>query len=411
MKQTFILGISLLALTMMAACSPAGVGLVSEDPIVQPEIPQFEPVELPNIGWITEDGGQTQLDFNPQVDILFVTDNSDSMRVAQENLVKNLDRFTAGISSNKAIDYHIGVVSTWDSSERFIKNKKDNYGIGELRFIKDAKGNTHTSKRFVTKAESSSVLASTLKIGVAAYEQGGPEVEEFFSPLMASLEKTGRGATNEGFFRENAHLVVVLVTDADDSSAGISPEQMGQALIDFKGGRRSKVSVYGVLVNAKTPDKFKDWGLRVHPNYHPECFDMSQKPAKNNGTCVEGFGPKNIESFIYFANDNSGTLEDSLKKYTMSITSADFGKDLGKIGDEITTKTLTLEKEILLQHRPKVDSKTGALALEVYYGSQKLGKDKGLGWAYNPENNSVLVKYRYVEGARFTVRLIPLNTK
>ena len=410
MKQAIILGLSLLVLIMVSACSPAGVGLTSEEPIVAPEIPQFEDVPAQKFEWITEDGGHSQLDFNPQVDILFVTDNSDSMKSAQANLLKNLDRFTSGITSNKMIDYHIGVISTWDSSDRFVQTKKDTYGIGELRFVKDSKGVTSTTKRFVTKSDNN-ILASTLNIGVAPHAQGGPEFEEFFSPLASAFEKTGRGAANEEFFRKDAQLVVIVLTDADDSSKSISPEQMAQTLIDFKGGRRDKVSVYGVLVRANTPDQYKDWDLRIHPKYHPECFDMTVKPPKNNGTCT-GFGPKNLEKFIYAANANAGTMEQALAKYTMSIRSSDFGKDLGKIGDDITVKTL--EKEILLQHRPRAD-KNGVLALRVRYGNQVIPNNKDNGWLYNPENNSVSlsgnIKYKYVEGARFAVDLIPVNVQ
>ncbi|MEK2645132.1 hypothetical protein [Bdellovibrio sp. BCCA] len=415
MRSLVVICIYMSALMLVAACSPESATLKVERPLVQPEvqIPQYEKPIIKPAEWITEDGGQSQLDFNPQVDILFVTDNSDSMKSAQENLVRNIDKFTAGVLKNRMIDYHVGVISVWDSSDRYIQMKKDQYQIGDLRFIKNSQGQSASNRRFVAKSDNNSkLIASTLNIGVTPYAQGGPEFEELFSPLAAAIEKTGRGATNEGFFRQDAQLVVVLLTDADDSSKSINPEEMAQKLIDFKGGRAEKVSVYGVLVRPQDSDDYKDWDLRIHPKYHPECFDMtSQKNPKNNGKCT-GFGPDRLEKFIVAANQNEGTPDQIRAKHIMSIVSPKFGDDLAKIGSDITVKTLA--KEIFLSQRPRTD-KNGQLMVRVRYGKQVIPQKAKGGWLYNPENNSIElsgdIDYEYVEGARFSVDLAPLTLK
>jgi hypothetical protein len=388
-----------------------------ENPPAPPSDPQ--PV-IESKTWIADDGGQSQLDFNPQVDILFVIDNSDSMRAAEDNLVRNIGRFVDGIVKNKMIDYHIGVISTWDSSERFAKNKKDPFQIGDLRYVKDSKGQNF-NQRYITRKESPSLMASTLNIGVASYADGGPEVEEFFSPLAAALDKNGRGATNEGFFRDQAQLVVVFATDADDSTSQITPEQMTRQLVNFKGGHAEKVSVYGALVKSSDSDEYKDWDLRVHPKYHPECFDMTKKKPVNNGKCEKGFGPERLEQLIVMANPDGGTPEQTKDKYIMSIISKNFGTDLAKIGAGITVKVL--EKDILLTQRPKSDENGNPL-VRVRYGTPeelKAGRgqtiprnDKG-GWRYNPEENSIHlsgdIAYQYKDGARFIVELVPVSIK
>lgn len=412
---SFILAFGLLA----TACSPESATLRTERPLPDPPVlvPHNENPPEQSFQWITDDGGQSQLDFNPQVDILFVTDNSDSMKSAQDNLMRNIDRFTTGIIKNKMIDYHIGLISVWDSSDHYIQTKKDPYQIGELRYVKDSKGQ-QSKRRFVTKAEKN-LIAPTLNIGVTPYEQGGPEFEEIFSPLAAALEKNGRGATNEDFFRPAAQLVVVLLTDADDSSKSINPEEMAQKLIDFKGGHPEKVSVYGVLVHPTDPDDNKDWDLRIHPKYHPECFTESEKTVQkklqkiytNNGKC-SGFGPDKLDQFIIHANQNSGTPDQIRAKHIMSIVSPKFGEDLGKIGDDITVKTLA--KEIFLSQRPRLD-KNGQLMVRVRYGNQVIPQKAKGGWLYDPENNSIHlsgeIEYKYSEGARFAVDLIPLTLK
>lgn len=411
--RSFLLSLS--ALMFLAACSPESSDFISVEPWEAPPetpIPQYDPIPEQKFEWITEDGGQSQT-FSPQVDILFVTDNSESMKSAQENLSRNIDRFTAKLMSNQMIDYHIGVISTWDSSERFAQMKKDSYKPGDLRSVKTSAGK-YLNKRFISRTEKSH-LASTLKIGITPYSQGGPEIEEFFSPLAAALENTGRGASNEGFFRPEAQLVIIFLTDADDSTSKISPEQMARMLVDFKGGKAEKVAVYGVLVRPEDPDNIKDYDLRVHPKYHPECFDGN----KNNGKC-SGFGPQRIEELIVAANADSGTPEEIRSKYIMSIASKNFGTDLAKMGDDITIKTLA--KEIFLNYRPRLDSKTGQFMVRVRYGtSDQLAAGKGQvipqgakgGWLYDPEANSVNlsgdINYQYKEGARFAVDLIPLT--
>nr|BFD58255.1 hypothetical protein CKG001_03620 [Bdellovibrio sp. CKG001] len=419
MKQVIALCIYASALMLVAACSPESSGIMAQQPEVPPtpvEIPQYEHVEEQKFTWITEDGGQSQLDFNPQVDILFVTDNSESMKSAQENLLRNLDRFTNGINKNAMIDYHIGVITTWDSSERFAKTKKDSFQIGELRYIKDSKGQSY-NKRYVTKKEKS-ILSSSLNVGVAPYSQGGPEDEEFFAPLTAALEKSGRGGVNEGFFRPEAQLVVVFLTDADEiKNSRITTEQMARTLLDFKGGKANKLSVYGVLVKANDADEYKDWALRIHPKYNPQCFDMTQKTPKNNGTC-KGFGPEKLEELIVLANEEKGSPETIKSKYIVGIVNKNFGDDLARIGSDITKKTLA--KEIFLSQRPRVDN--GVLQVRVRYGTPaELNAGRGQiipnkvagGWAYDPENNSVRlggdIEYKYQENARFAVDLIPLT--
>lgn len=403
------------ATSLFAACSPQTASMTAQQVIPQATPPSYERIAEQKAAWITEDGGQSQLDFNPQVDILFVTDNSDSMKSAQANLVRNIDKFADGIVKNRMIDYHIGVVSTWDSSERFITTKKDQYGIGELRFIKDSK-NQSFNKRFVTRNENA-LTASTLDIGVAAYADGGPENEEFFSPLIAAMDKSGNGQANDGFFRPDAQLVVIFMTDADDSNSNISVEEMDRKLLAFKGDRRDKLSVYGVLVKASDDDQYKDWALRIHPKYHSECFDTTKKtPVRNNNPkCKDGFGPERIEQLIVNANQGSNLTAKEIKdKYIMSIISRNFGTDLTNIGADI--KVRTMAKEISLTRGvPVVEN--GIIQVRVRYGTpdelaagkgQLIPQGKG-GWLYDPDHNSIRlsgdVNYQYKEGARFAVDL------
>ena len=52
---------------------------------------------------------------NPQVDILFIIDDSDSMLNHQLLLQQNVHTLVQEIASTNAIDFHIGVTQIWDS--------------------------------------------------------------------------------------------------------------------------------------------------------------------------------------------------------------------------------------------------------------------------------------------------------
>ena len=116
------------------------------------------------------------------------------------------------------------------------------------------------SANFVTREtpDYKAVLGNTLKIGTIPYAQGGPEIEELFSPVMAAID-----GQNVGFIRPEAHLAVILISDADDIS--IAPSRLVQELALKKNNDLSMVSTFGVLAldgckrdvgftNSKTPN-------------------------------------------------------------------------------------------------------------------------------------------------------------
>jgi hypothetical protein len=420
--KNLILSIS--AILALVACSPENKIINGYRPIPaapKQEIPEDNRVTAPPLTYVLVDGGQSQMEFNPKVDILFVVDNSNSMEAVQSNLSRNIDSFASKFHQNKMIDYQIGVTSVWDSS-RFTEGKdKNGFSLGELRNVKKASG-AITNSRFVTKkSNSTGVLAQTLKIGYMPPGSGGPENEEIFSPISAAIKLNGRGAQNEGFFRDDARLVVIIISDAEDSTPGISPEQLAQELFDFKGGSKGKVSVYAAIIRKSDPEDKKDDGLKVLRRYHPECFDQKGVRLTNNERCNQGFGADRIEEFVLAANVEQGSAQEIRKNNLMSIVKKEFGEDLARIGSDISIKTL--EKEILLPFTPRQDT-DGSLMIKVRYGTpEELALNKGQiipqsqkgGWVFDPENNSILlsgdVTYTHQEGARFAVEMVPVTVR
>ena len=372
----------MVCLSAMFACQAPSSTHYSLRPIhsVKPEIPTYASPVLKQSQW--QSLSETQdLRYQPKVDILFLIDNSTSMRPVQENLARNIDQFVSSLNGLQALDYQIGVMTNWDDYTLSFQMAHPE-GPGVLRSLPGL------SRRFFIKNDPnlSYRLAQALKVGVMDIQKGGPEHESFLTPLRAMLEKNGRGATNEGFLREDAYLAVVIITDADDMSQNLTPEHVARELIDFKGDPR-KVMIYGVLVRAEDRDNQKDPGLRKTPRYHPECFEKVGSSWRDNGLCPKAFGPVRLENLLLHANAYLGNQQTIWARRWFHLHSKDFGRQLARISQDIVLTSS--QKEWILPSRPAVDPTTGEVYLRVSYHSQE--QKIAVPFEYFPENNKIVI--------------------
>lgn len=194
----------------------------------------------------------SRVDFVPKADILFVVDNSDSMKEHQAKLKANIANFVKAFDGNKRLDFHIGVVSVFDS-KRYGKVVQNFKPIGEMYTVKAEGAQAGAlGSNYVTRFDGyQKVLGDTIEIGTIARgtdknDLGGPEFEESFSPVLAALD-----GKNVGFLRPEAHLAVIMVTDANDESS-ISAEKLQSELRRIK-GTDTMFSTYAVLATGKDP--------------------------------------------------------------------------------------------------------------------------------------------------------------
>ena len=133
--------------------------------------------------WFTQTWQQEEI---PVLDILWVIDNSGSMRVFQQHLSNNIGAFMTAFVQTGA-DYHMAVITT------------DNYFF---HTIIDA-----------STPDAQTVLANLVVQGTmgSAFETG---IEEAYLSLS-----TGPAAPGGDFFRENSTLVVIFVSDEPDWSS------------------------------------------------------------------------------------------------------------------------------------------------------------------------------------------------
>jgi len=188
-----------------------------------PEDDGPEPPVTFDIG-ITPDFGELDDGCNA-VDFLFVIDNSGSMDSAQDNLVANFPAFIDGIQNTltDVESYHVGVATTDDYSSVFgtPSNPPECRQLGAL--ITSTAGTNSSNAvcgpytegyNFITEEDDlAASFACAAQVGT-----GGSAIELTMESMQAAIgeDLNAEGACNEGFIRDEALLVVVLITDEAD---------------------------------------------------------------------------------------------------------------------------------------------------------------------------------------------------
>jgi hypothetical protein len=280
------------------------------------------------------------------VDILMVVDDSGSMNDHQANLAKNIDLFTKAIEANEILDYHIGVVTT----------SMGGYGSSNCC------GKLVGFPSFVTKHTPSGAkaLANNLRVGT-----GGDVRETVFAPSIEALTEPLVSGVNAGFYRKDAYLGLVFITDAEDQSDYL-PLQALSILQSLK-PRSDMVISYGVI----SPVKDSSCGR-----------DQVSEPAVK------------IEEFV---NLSGG--------FTFSLCAPDFGERLAGIADDLMER---VSRWLPLSTPPVVSS------IEVKYGAQIIPMDLETGWWYDSQRVALVLARGLVldtdqVDAQMSVRFVPAD--
>lgn len=164
---------------------------------------------------------------NRDIDILFVIDNSGSMREEQESLAANFNRFINVLNNIEGglPNVHIGVVSSDMGAGPFgIMGCTGNGDNGILQnapvagacnapsdtFIKDI-ANEDGSRTTNYTGDLASTFSCIAQLGTT-----GCGFEQHLESMRRALN--GSNAQNNGFLRPNAFLAVIFIADEDDCS-------------------------------------------------------------------------------------------------------------------------------------------------------------------------------------------------
>lgn len=207
------------------------------------------------------------------VDFLFVIDNSSSMEREQQRLVEAVPGFTESILTALPgiTDVRVGVVDT------------DSYpGLGMVDPLegcpdtRDCTSCDYTLGALLTKPNSALDPAMSCDFGtgtpymdarspsfpdefacVAAVGLEGNQIERQAGALVAALSPEAlEGGCNDGFLRDNALLIVLVITDEEDDysfppapqggSLG-EPAEWVEAIVAAKGGLTTNAVAFGLV--------------------------------------------------------------------------------------------------------------------------------------------------------------------
>jgi len=301
--------------TALAGCSETSIsaGTFHVDP---PNPPDLE-VELR-----TDRAVQTPV---PAVDVLWVIDNSCSMSEEQQALGANFGAFM-NYFLGSGLDWHVGVLST-------------SYDMPEER----AKLRTISGQKWIDESTRDPV---GLFRDMAAMGVEGEDAEKGRDQVYGAIKHLSDEETdyNWGFYREDAALAVVVISDEDDQSRN------------------------------KTVPEFIDWMIDLKPQRQMVSFSSIVGPE---GGCT-GRGGKAVEGADYLRITREvGGIE-------WPICDDNWSQVLEDLGIQVSG----LQREFFLSAVPVEDSI--AVWIETEAGEQDY--DEGVDWEYSRVRNSVKFK-------------------
>jgi len=189
-----------------------------------------------------------------KVDFLFVIDNSGSMGAQQAQLLASFDGFITAIQASleDTVDsFHVGVLT----SDNYSYNEPGCTSIGDLVTQTQSGGVCSPfaeGQRFATEQDD---LLTKFPCMAQVGSSGSP-IEQPVTATIASFDpsKTGPGDCNYGFLRDDAILVVVIVTDdppydfdVDDAHPTTNTADWHDDVIAAKNGDEEALVVIGFV--------------------------------------------------------------------------------------------------------------------------------------------------------------------
>lgn len=267
---------------------------------------------------------------NNKVDILWVVDNSGSMLTKQQNLATSFDSFTQ-IFLDKGFDFQMAIVTT------------------DIRATPTGQaGEFQGTPKVITNA--TPAFSNTFKTNVVVGSFGDPSAKAL-DAIQLALSSGLLATTNTGFLRSEAHLAVVILSDADDNDS--------TATVD---GTK-------IFLNSLKPDVFDVINRTYKPNYTVSAVVVDTSNPLN-AAC-----PMPFEDGIKFKNLAAAT-DGSIT----SICEADFSSGLVNISKRIA-EAIT---QIPLARTPVVST------IVVRFNGVAQTQDSTNGWTYESTGNKIV---------------------
>lgn len=185
-----------------------------------------------------------------EVDFMFVIDNSGSMGDEQTDLVANFPTFIEGIQNIlKSVDsYHVGVITT----DEYGPNIPECQGLSGLVVQTGGLDSSNMVCGPYDQGDNFMTEHDDLAASFSCAAQVGTVGDAFERPMQAVVEavsgvKAGPGQCNDGFIRESALLVIVIITDEADTGSSGDAMSWYEAVLDAKDGIEENVVVLSLI--------------------------------------------------------------------------------------------------------------------------------------------------------------------
>lgn len=286
---------------------------------------------------------QTQTPLN-KVDVLFVIDNSDSMSTEQGSIKTQITNFINKLSQSQ-LDFRLAVTTT-DLANTQSASAQSGGTMGNL-----VVSNSHSIKVISSTAPPAMGVVAAFQELMGALDTDGSGSEFGLLGAKAAVFTKGQsvphdvlggvqepleGARDSDFYRADARLAIVIVSDEDDGSSGGTAENMAPALYAsyFSGLKADPDSNLRVVVIA-------DPGINSR-----QCNKTS---SQNTGTpryhaFIAALGPKQGK-LINFCDDLANSLTVSGDFIAQPDCTFDLDKGIMTVGPG---NTITIEPNTVL---------------------------------------------------------------
>lgn len=273
---------------------------------------------------------------NNKVDILWVVDNSGSMLTKQQNLSAGFASF-ASVFQTKGFDFRMAVVTSDIRS-----NPTGQAGVFQAQAFNAA---TYT---IVTPTTPD--MADHFKANVEVGDTGNANAT-ILDAINLSLSPTLLAGSNTGFLRADAHLAVIVLSDADDNDSTASVTDVTTFLSNLK------------------PDRF-DVITRTYKKNFTVSAVVVDTSNTSNAACPMPF--EDGVKFKQLVTATNGSLA--------SICEADFSAGLNQISQRIA-EAIT---EIPLARVPNTST------IRITFNGVVVPNDATNGWTYSSTGNKVV---------------------
>jgi hypothetical protein len=344
-----------------------------------------------------------------------------------QRVSENIDQFVDAFAKNNPLEYHLAVVSVYDS-RRFHSNeyqslfgKTEAYKLpGQFRQVKKSETEVIADKYFISSddVELKNQLKHTLKVGVQDLESGGPLTEEVFSPVAAIYnflpdylepkffnknDKTSYAAQADAiqtaakkkfFMGKDSYKILFFVTDASDAT-DLSASELHKFMVAQSGGDESKVLAFGAIIPSELTNP-------VYPDGKVCARDNMGKPYK-------------LEELLRL------TKKVSEASNIVSLCS-NFGSQFAEFGKSIRER-VTSVKIPLTQSVPVINDNPEE-TLSVTYGMPGAPKAEHqlipfenapgiIGFKYDPQSNSIRINskfdFAHISGAKIFIHYTAIS--